>query len=349
MRQARSMKTPTVSIVMPVHNAVATLDDAMRSILEQTWQDFEFIIVDDGSSDDTVVKLERYEKLDSRVRLYRQQKHGMIAALNQGCRRARGGYIARMDADDISLPHRIEKQLEFLEGHPDIGIIGTWVSRMDEKGSITGESCPSPSPRVLKWQHFFGICVIHPTVMTYREILEKLDFYKADAVHVEDRDLWLRASAITEFSNVPEILLKQRVWSKSTSKRLGPEYLDNAIKLGTFFISDFLKDNISKNAVAGLRGVRLANLSQIRQTAILLERIYHAFVAQNSVSSAEAKEISWDAAKRMARLALQASRFSRVEFLLLLKRALQLNYRLLSPSAILKGLERHRSMNFAGY
>ena len=341
------MTTPEVSIVMPAYNAAATIDAAVCSILDQTWHNFEFIIVDDGSSDETPSKLERYEKLDSRVRVYRQEKEGMIAALNSGCRLSRGDYIARMDADDISLPRRIERQLEFLEEHPEIGIVGTWASRMDENGSIIGEWCPSPNPRVLKWEHFFGVCVIHPTVLMRREILEKLDFYKADAVHAEDRDLWLRASTITEFSNVPEILFKYRVWRKSTSKLLRREYLENAIKLAAFFIRDFLKENPSIEAVAGLRGARLASLSQIRLTAALLERIYHVFVAENSLSSEELKEISWDAAKRMGCLALQASRFSGLEFLFLLKRALQLNYRLLSPSAILKGLQHRRFLNFA--
>jgi glycosyltransferase involved in cell wall biosynthesis len=343
----RCMK-PEVSIVMPTHNASATLDEAVCSILDQTWQDFEFIIVDDGSSDDTLHKLERYARLDSRVKLYRQRKEGMIAALNRGCRQARADYIARMDADDISLPRRIERQREFLERHPEIGIVGTWASRMDEKGSIIGEWCPSPNPQVLKWGHFFGCCVIHPSVLMRRQILEVLEFYKVDAVHAEDRDLWLRASAITEFSNIPEILLKYRVWHKSTSKRLRQEYVDNAIKLGVFFISDFLKDNTSIEAVAGLRGTTLANLGQIRLTAALLERIYHAFVAENSLSSQDRKEISWDAAKKMGSLALQASRFSGLEFLLLLARALQLNYRILSVSAILKALERRRAWDPAG-
>jgi glycosyltransferase involved in cell wall biosynthesis len=330
---------------MPAYNAGSTLDEAICSILEQTWRDFEFIIVDDGSCDDTWPKLERYGKLDGRVKVYRQDKQGMIPALNRGCRLARGDYIARMDGDDISLPQRMYRQVKFLEGRPEIGIVGTWASRIDENGLVIGEWCPSPNPRVLKWEHFFGVCVIHPTVMMRRKILEELDFYKADAVHAEDRDLWLRASAITEFSNVPEILFQYRVWSKSTSKRFGREYKENAVKLVAFYIRELLRDNPPLEAVAGLRGTTLASLSAIHLTAALLERIYHVFVSANSLSSEEVKEISWDAAKRMGRLALQASRFSRVEFVLLLKRALQLNYRVLYPSAILKGLEHRRFLN----
>jgi glycosyltransferase involved in cell wall biosynthesis len=342
------MKLPEISIVMPVRDAAATIVEAVRSILSQTWRDFEFIIVDDGSSDDTGSILEQYRRSDSRVRVYRQEREGMIAALNQGCRRARGDLIARMDADDISLPRRLERQREFLQQFPEIGILGTWTRRIDESGAVVGDSCPSANPRVLRWQHFFGICVIHPTVMMRRRVLEKLDFYKVDALHAEDRDLWLRASAITEFSNVPEILLKQRAWQGSTSKRLGKQYLENAIRLGASFISDFLNDSPSVDAVAGLRGNRLANLEQILLAAALLERIYNAFVARYPLSSEELDEISWDAAKKMGSLALQAWQFSGLETLSLLRRALQLNYRILSPSAIMKGLERRRLWNLAG-
>jgi glycosyltransferase involved in cell wall biosynthesis len=338
---------PQVSIVMPTHNASATLDEAVCSILDQTWRDFEFIIVDDGSSDDTLPKLERYAELDGRVKLYPQRKEGMIAALNRGCRQARGDYIARMDADDISLPRRIERQREFLEIHPEIGIVGTWANKMDAEGSTIGEWCPSPNPQVLKWQHFFGCCVIHPTVLMRRQILEELDFYKTDAIHAEDRDLWLRASAITEFSNIPEILLKYRVWKKSTSKRLRQEYVDNAIRLGVFYISKFLKDSASIDAVAGLRGTRLKDLEQIRRTAELLERIFYAFVQENSLSPQDRKQISWDAAKKMGSLALQASRFRVWECLLLLARAAQLDYRILSASEILKALQRRRALESA--
>ena len=271
----------------------------------------------------------------------------MISALNTGCRLATGRFIARMDADDISLPHRLERQLEFLEGHPEIGILGTWVRRIDKNGSVVGAWYPSPNPQVLKWMHFFHVCVVHPTVLMRREVLEKLNFYRVDAVHAEDRDLWLRADSLTQFSNVPEILLNYRVWPGGTSRHLRQEYRETQIKLLTAFISQFLNDNIPIEAVTGLRGAKLASLIQIRLAAALLERLYHAFLLENSLSSEERKEISWDTAKRLGCLALQALRFSGLEFLSLFNRALQLDYRLLTPSAIVRGLERRRLWNFA--
>jgi glycosyltransferase involved in cell wall biosynthesis len=341
------MKTPEVSIVMPVHNAAGTLDEAVCSILAQTFLDFEFIVVDDGSNDDTARILEKYARMDGRVKVFRQSNEGMIPALNRGCRLARGQFIARMDADDISLPQRIETQLKYLEADPEIGILGTWASRIDENGGVVGEWCLSPSPKVLKWNHFFTVCVIHPTVLMRREILERLNFYRPDAIHAEDRDLWLRASAITEFSNVPEILLKYRVWGKSTSRRLKREYAETQINLLALFISEFLNSDVSVEAVARLQGMKLEDLEDIRSAAALFERIYHRFLSENSLASEDRKEISWLAARKLGGLAIRALRFSTLESLSLLKRALRLDYRLLSPSAILTGLERRRSWNFA--
>ena len=338
---------PTVSVVMPAFNVAEFLDEAVCSILDQTFRDFEFIIIDDGSTDDTAGILQKYAKADSRLRVFSQANEGMIPALNRGCRLARGHFIARMDADDISLPHRIERQLKFLERHPEIGILGTWASRIDGNGCVVGDWCLSPNPKVLKWSHFFHVCVVHPTVLMRREVLEKLNFYRPDAIHAEDRDLWLRASAITDFSNLPEILLKYRVWNKGTSRRLRQEYRETQINLLALFLSEYLKSDVSIEAVARLQGMKLESLEGIRSTAALLERLYDTFLLENTLSSEEHKEISWLAAKKLGYLALRALRFSGVEFSSLFIRALQLDYRILSPSAILTGLERRRSWNLA--
>jgi glycosyltransferase involved in cell wall biosynthesis len=341
------MPSPAVSVVMPAFNAATFLDEAVQSILDQTFRDFEFIIVDDGSTDDTARILQKYTYADDRVKVYRQENQGMIAALNRGCRMAQGQFIARMDADDISLPHRLERQLEFLKGHPEIGIVGTRASKIDEEGSIIGEWHLPSNPKVLKWTLFFRVCVIHPTVLMRREILAKSNFYRSEAIYADDWDLWLRASAIAEFGNTPEILFKYRVWSKSTSKHLSQECWEAPLKLLAPFISNFLNESTSIEAVVGLRGTKLASLGQIHLTAALLEKLYYRFAAEHSLSSEELNEISRDAAKKLGCLALQASRFSGRESLSLLIRAVRLDYRLLSPSAILKGLERRRSWNFA--
>lgn len=342
---------PKISVVMPAYNAAGYLEEAVSSILGQTFRDFEFIIIDDGSTDATPSILKRYAALDSRIQVYRQENQGMISALNRGCRLSRGEYIARMDADDISLPKRLERQLEYIERQTQIGIVGTWIYNMDQNGSVKRAWCPPTNPKVLQWTHFFGVCVSHSTVLMRREILENLDFYRPEAIHGEDVDLWLRASSITEFGNVPEILSKYRVWSASTHQIGLQMRSERHVQLLASHIKGLLNVEPAIEAVAGLRQTRVGpppeNLSQIRLTAALIQQLYETFVKKNNLTSEERREISWDAAKKVASLALQASRFDTQTSASLLMKALQLDYRLLHPSAMMKGLQRTLKHKFA--
>lgn len=331
---------PAISVVMPVYNAEATLDEAVTSILEQTFRDFEFIIINDGSTDSTASILKRYERVDPRIQIQHQNNQGVISALNRGCRLARGEYIARMDADDISLPQRFEKQLQYIETHREIGILGTWIERLRSDGSVLGTWRPPTNPKVLKWTHFFGVCVWHPTVLMRREIMEKVNFYRTEALFADDRDLWLRASAITEFGNVPEVLFQYKVWEGSVSQRHHQLLKEAQINLMTPFISDYLKIDVTPEAVAGLLRSNCKDPRGIRLSAALLQTLYRQFMGRNALSAEERGEISWDTAKRMASLALKASSLDMRTSLSLLRQALQLDYRLLGPSAVMKGMRR---------
>jgi glycosyltransferase involved in cell wall biosynthesis len=338
------ISTPRISVVMPAHNAAAYLDEAVGSILGQTFRDFEFIIIDDGSTDATFSILKRYVALDSRIQVHHQENQGMISALNRGCRLARGQYIARMDADDISFPRRLEKQLAYIEEHPQIGIVGTWIYNIDKNGSVRGTWCPPTSPKMLKWTLFFGVCVAHPSVLMRRDVMTRLNFYRPDAVHTEDVDLWFRASSVTEFGNVPEVLLKYRAWTGSTHQRGLQVRNDRHVQLLASYIKEVLTIDSPIEAVAGLRqmrvGPRIEDPQQIRLTAALIQRLHKNFVEENNINSQVRREISWDAAKKLASLALQASRFHTADSMLLFMRALKVDYRLLYPSAIMRGLER---------
>ena len=153
--------SPKISVVMPAYNAAEYLDEAIRSILNQTFRDFEFIIINDGSTDDSISILDKQQKLDSRIRVYHQENQGMIAALNRGCRLARGKYIARMDADDISLPGRLEKQLKYMERHPQIGILGTWIYSIDKNGFEKSSLASFYKPKNAQMDSLFWcLCVL---------------------------------------------------------------------------------------------------------------------------------------------------------------------------------------------
>jgi len=343
--------SPKISVVMPVYNAGPYLRDAMSSILDQTFRDFEFIIINDGSTDGGAFILNEYERKDIRIKVLHQDNQGMIAALNRGCRLARGQYIARMDADDISDTRRFERQLEYIEQHAEIGILGTGTCNIDKNGRMRTQGRWPTNPKMLKWTHFFGVCVAHPTVLMRREILERVNFYRPDATHGEDVDLWLRASKITEFGNVPEILFKYRIWNDSTSQADSKQRRPMHTELLSSFIKEFLAVEPNMEAVEGLRQTRLGipprNLHQILLTASLIRKLYRKFTKANSLTVSERREIASDAAKRLAFLSLHASRLDKVAFISLALQALYLDYRLLSPSSVAKGWERSRQFSNA--
>src|ERR1700680_111125 len=125
------MNMRNVSVVMSVFNGERFVSEAIESILHQTFHDFEFIIINDGSTDGTADILSRYQNSDPRVAVHDQQKKGLVQSLNTGCGLARGRYIARMDADDIAFPERLERQINYLEQNPDIALIGSSVNVID--------------------------------------------------------------------------------------------------------------------------------------------------------------------------------------------------------------------------
>jgi hypothetical protein len=219
---------------------------------------------------------------------------------------------------------------------------------MDRNGSVKKAWRPPTNPKVLEWTHFFGVCVSHPTVLMRRRVLEKLDFYRNGTAHIEDVDLWLRANSITGFGNVPEILFKYRAWEGSVSHTRRQFARESHVRLLTSFIKEFLGVEPPAEAVAGLRQTRAGpafeSLRKIRLTAALIRQLHQAFLEKNGLTAQERREISWDAARKTAFLALHASRFDAPASVSLLLQALRVDYRLLHPSTMMKGL-RHALQN----
>ncbi|HEY2385120.1 MAG TPA: glycosyltransferase [Terriglobia bacterium] len=273
---------PKVSVVMPVYNAEKYVTKAIDSILNQTLKDFEFIIVDDGSTDRTPAILESYAASDSRVILHRQPNCGLIATLNRACSLAQGSYIARMDADDISLPPRLEKQVHYLEHHPEVGVLGTWIQDIgaaDEPGPIW----PLPTtPATIRWFLMFGNCIAHPSVMARREIIQNLG-YRPEAPHVEDYDLWIRASALTAVANLPEVLLRYRVRGESASSRNLAAQSDHAARLRHRLRAEVLGSESD---------------DMQRESSGLVLKLYDAFRRKHLLNRGDASEITLDVFRR---------------------------------------------------
>lgn len=207
-----------VSIVMSVYNGEKYLNEAIESILRQTYYNFEFIIIDDGSSDKSLEIIKAYAKLDNRICYYTRENKGLVASLNEGISKSSGKYIVRMDADDISLPNRIDTQVQYMENHPEIGVCGSGAEVFSSlnKSRIWIRNSNSD---YLKAQLLFTPCFLHPAVIIRKSILEEYDIlYDKEFKHMEDYEIWTRLAEITEFSNIKSVLLKYRVLENSITR-----------------------------------------------------------------------------------------------------------------------------------
>ncbi len=199
---------PKVSVLMPVYNGEHYLNQAVDSILHQSFTDFEFLIINDGSTDRTVDILHSYR--DPRIRILHNDRNlGLIETLNKGLAFARGVFIARMDCDDISLPERLAEQVTVMESTPEIGVCGTWARLIDERGEFAG-ILKMPAGRELQSLYWRPSPFIHPTCMI-RASLVKEEHYNPQFKHAEDYELWMRLSRKTGFYNIPRYLFLYRV------------------------------------------------------------------------------------------------------------------------------------------
>ncbi len=202
---------PLVSVVMAVYDAERHLDETVESILHQGFGDFEFIITNDGSTDGSPGILHRYERADDRVRVSHQEKRGLTEALNRGCRMARGKYIARMDADDISLSDRFGRQVDFLERHPRVAVLGGAFEIINGTGSPTRTVRVPLEDRQIKDALSRYNCLAHPTIMMRKQAFDATGGYRSSFPYAEDYDLWLRMAERYELASLPDILLYYRV------------------------------------------------------------------------------------------------------------------------------------------
>jgi len=212
------MSSPVISVVMPVYNSEPYLAEAIESILNQTFADFEFLIFDDGSTDRSPEIIREYARKDARIiPQFSPINRGYVVHLNEGIRRSRGRYIARMDSDDVALSTRLELQAKFLSKNPSAGVVGTSCIRIDEQGDEIGPGRRSATPSYLFWQTFFVNPLSHPTVLYRKEAIESVGGYDESRMPAEDYCLWTRMLGKWEMYNIEEPLLKYREHSNSVS------------------------------------------------------------------------------------------------------------------------------------
>ncbi|KRB55964.1 glycosyltransferase family 2 protein [Flavobacterium sp. Root186] len=210
------LQFPEISVIIPVFNAASFLQESIESILNQTFSDFELIILNDKSTDESLEIIKKFQAKDNRIIIIdKEQNIGPANLRNEGINAAKGTYIALMDADDIALPTRFEKQIAVLKNNPEIGVCGTWFTFFGlKKNKIIKHNTNSDAIKV----SFLHSCNIgNPTVMFKKEVLGDLKFDN-EYVPVEDYDLWSRLLAKTNFYNIPESLLNYRQHNNNISK-----------------------------------------------------------------------------------------------------------------------------------
>lgn len=202
--------TPAISVLMSVYNGETYLVPAIESILNQTDEDFEFLIVNDGSTDGSKDIIDYYASLDSRIVVIEQVNAGLVAALNKGLKKARAPLVARMDADDIALPHRLAAQKAYMDSHPDIGVLGSAVELIDAQGRPLSILSYPDADHAADYLYERGSPLAHPAVMMRRDLVLAQGGYRAAYQHAEDYDLWLRLYLHAGIDNLPDILLQYR-------------------------------------------------------------------------------------------------------------------------------------------
>lgn len=225
---------PKISVVLPVFNAQDFLIDAVQSVLDQTFSDFELLLIEDGSTDNSLKILKQIK--DDRVRLIEHKENqGLVSTLNEGIRESKGEYIIRMDADDVCKLNRFELQVEFMDARPDVGISGSWLEIMGHNGEKIWRSLTDSDE--IKAHLIFMPNLFHPTVIIRRKLLiDNNLYYREGNLLNEDYDLWIRMIQYCEFGNIPKPLLqyRQHEINMETKRKATQTYYANIIRVELF-------------------------------------------------------------------------------------------------------------------
>ncbi|MFE3869511.1 glycosyltransferase family 2 protein [Flavobacterium sp. LS2P90] len=255
---------PKITVLLPVYNCELYVQTAVESILNQTYTDFEFLIIDDASTDATVALIKKLE--DSRIQLIEKPiNSGYTNSLNYGLQMAKGKYIARMDGDDISFPERFAKQIAYLETHPEVVVCGTTYK-------IIGNNKPITLPEnheAIKLGLLWGNCISHPSVMIRKKILDEYSIkYDTSKEPAEDYDMWVRLLAVGKLHNLQEVLLEYRLYGNQVSRKRAEEQKKNDIATKFQLLqyldvkwndseSEFLEKQFSKTEVVAFKDLKI--------------------------------------------------------------------------------------------
>ncbi len=291
----------TVSVLLPVYNCEKYAADAIDSILTQSFDDFELIIVNDGSTDrsDEIVRSYTDQRI---VYLENDQNVGLVRSLNSGLSIARGVFIARMDADDISFPGRFEKQVSYLHDHPEIGVLGTAIQVINTEGR-TISSCRFPANHdLIAWSLCFRNPIVHPSAMMRRETLINNGGYPIELIIPEDYFLWHLLISKTKFANIPDILIKYRQHEDSVRVRLKDQHQKNRVAISQKIISKYLGVEVPLKLVQHLWRYDCENKEELAQAIDLIHSLLRRGEENHDFSETERGYMRYYSARKILSL-----------------------------------------------
>ena len=318
---------------MPVYNSQKYLRKSIESILTQTIGDYEFIIVNDGSTDNSGQIIKNYQEKDDRIILLTQDNQGVTKSLNKGIKNSRGKYIARMDADDICAPKRFELQLEYLEKYPNTDIVGCMVSLISEKGKIIRSLDDLPlEDYQIKWHLIFGSPLIHPALMIRRRIFDDIGYYDDSLNVAQDIEFWRRLSHQIKFYNIPERLFDLRIHKESTSSLFPNEqenirnkslvqYINTVTGMNYTIPDIHLLIKLMKNGIN--------NFSQFHFLTNILNHIRIAFINNKCQSKFERKYINENLSSLFLQSAFKAVQSNIIISIFMIISSMLFNYKMI--------------------
>jgi hypothetical protein len=304
-RIGRGVNTPRVSVLMAVRDGERFLRESLASVFAQSEADLELVVVDDGSTDGSAAILEAQD--DPRlVRLANPKPLGLAQALNRALGVARGELVARQDADDVSHPERLERQLRFLRERPELGVLGTWLERIDAAGRPAGALRAPRSHARIAWSLALGgNPLAHPSVMARRELLERAGGYDARLRVAQDHELWTRLLPRARFANLPEALVRYREHAASLTRTAPAEQLAARLRASARLAAELVGEEVPEALLLDLRRwERPRDARHLRarapQAMRLLLLLYAGLVERRILSPEDQRELREDLRARLA-------------------------------------------------
>lgn len=219
---------PLVTVLMPVYNAEEFVGSAIRSITDQTYRNFELLIIDDGSTDGSAAVIQGID--DQRIVYVKNDTNlKLITTLNKGLNLAKGKYIARLDADDLAMETRLQEQVNFMEQNPQVGLSGTWYEAF---GSVNSIGRNPTTDAEIRYMSFYQCPIIHPSTIFRTSVIKDNHLsYNLDFPHAEDYELWGRFSEVSELANIPKVLFRYRLHNNNISKRENQTQKSNSYRI----------------------------------------------------------------------------------------------------------------------